>query len=119
MINSLIIFCLVTISIFSFFSCSQKEVISNVSLSVIKFDNHTYPKTDPEKIIIYSSRKDIPRKYSEIGTIKFERDTKIEFVKQLAGENGAEAILSEGNNYILIIFQEIKKEEEQNEHKSI
>lgn len=110
---------LITLLLLIFPSCSQRTIATNTPLSVIKFDNHTYPKTDPLKIKLYTSRKDIPEKYIEIGTIKFERNAKIEDVKQLAGDSGADAIILEGNNYILIIFQEIKKEEEQNEYKTI
>lgn len=97
--------------------CYYKTSNSNTPLSVIKFDNQKYHKTDPEKIIVYTTRKDIPEKYIEIGTIKFERIKSVDEVKELAAENGAEAIILEGNNYVLIIFKEINKEENLNENK--
>jgi len=42
----------------------------------------------------------------EIGTIKFEGEVDITKIKELAAQNGADALLKEGNNYILLFFSE-------------
>ena len=85
---------------------------------IIMFVNETYSPTNPSEIIIYENRLQLPSKYLEIGTIKFEGTPKIENIKNQAAEKGAMALILDGNNYILIRLEK-KSEEEFDETKTI
>ena|SRR4030066_211255 len=91
---------------FTLISCSVSESFIPTSYDLIKFDSKNYPPTNVEEIIIYSERIDIPQQYIEIGTIKFTGKVDINKIKELASQNGANALLKEGNNYILLFFSE-------------
>lgn len=82
---------------------------STITPHLIKFDVINYPPTNINEIVIYSARIDIPQKYLEIGTIKFEDEVDISKIKELAAQNGANALLKEGNNYILLFFSDQKE----------
>jgi len=93
---------------FTLLSCSVSKPVIPPTYDLIKFDNKNYSPTDANKIIIYSKWIDIPEKYAEIGTIKFKGEVNMKKVKELASQNGADALLKEGNNFILLIFLEKK-----------
>lgn len=82
-------------------SCSSSKPFK---MDLIIFDKTLYQATDPSSINIYNSRLDLPNKYLEIGSIKFEGDVDTEALKKLAASKGAEALLLDGNNYILLKF---------------
>ena len=82
------------------------------------FVNETYPQTNPSEVIIYEDRLQLPSKYLEIGTIKFEGNPKLQDIKRQAAEKGAMALILDGNNYILIRLEK-KSEEEAYETKTI
>jgi len=73
-------------------------------MDLIIFDKSLYNATDPSSIDIYTSRLSLPSKYSEIGSIKFEGAVDTDALKKLAASKGAEALLLDGNNYILLKF---------------
>lgn len=100
---------LVLLFAFTLISCSVSKPVIPPSYDLIKFDSKNYSPTDANEIIIYSSRIDIPQKYVEIGTIKFEGEVDITKIKELAAKSGANALLREGNNYILLFFSEQKE----------
>jgi len=101
---------LILLFAFTFISCSVATKTTTPYL--IKFDNKNYIPTRVSEIIIYSSRIDIPQKYIEIGTIKFEGEVDILQIKDMAAKNGASALLKEGNNYILLFYTDQKKGKE-------
>ena len=86
--------------------------------ALIMFTNEALPPTNPVDIEIYKSRLELPSKYVEIGTIKFQGNPSIEEIKKQAAQKGATALILDGNNYILILLDE-KMKEESNETKSI
>ena len=102
---------------FTLISCSVSKPVIPPTYDLIKFDSKNYSPTNPAEIIIYSARIDIPQKYVEIGTIKFTGEVEIQQLKDLASKNGANALLKEGNNYILLFFSE--KKEGQKDAKTI
>ncbi|MCH7963153.1 MAG: hypothetical protein IH852_04355 [Bacteroidetes bacterium] len=86
--------------------------------TLIMFDNEIYPPTKSSKIVLYERRLELPTKYVEIGTIKFTGNPNLNDIKTQAAEKGAMGIILDGNNYILIRFEQ-KLEEESNETKTI
>jgi hypothetical protein len=108
------IYSLIFLSIVSFtlLNCSPTP-----RMTLIVFDKVNYKPTDPLKLKIYNSRIELPNKYFEIGTIKFEGDIILDEVKIMSASRGAEALILDGNNYILIKF--IKPKEQKDEHKVI
>ena len=103
MFNNHVHFLFILLFASTLISCS---VVTSVAPHLIKFDNNNYPATNANSIVIYAARIDIPRKYLEIGTIKFEGEVDIPKVKEIASKNGANALLKEGNNYILLFFSD-------------
>lgn len=97
------------------FSCAPPPFTTNV----IMFDTTTYKSTSPNKIVVYNSRLDIPNKYIEFGTIKFTGEPIIEDIKRLASEKGADAVIKDANNFILIKYKIEQQEEKPNETKTI
>jgi hypothetical protein len=102
---------------FTLISCSVSKTVIPPTYDLIKFDSKNYSPTNPAEIIKYSARIDIPEKYVEIGTIKFKGEVDMNKIKELAAQNGANALLKEGNNYILLFFSE--KKEGQKDAKTI
>ena len=87
---------------------------THTTTTLIMFDDKDYSPTNPVDIQIYKSRLELPAKYIEIGTIKFEGNPRIEDIKKQAAEKGAMGLILDGNNYILIRL-EIKSEEDSHE----
>lgn len=94
---------------FTLISCSVSKPVIPPTYNLIKFDSKDYSPTNADEIIIYSARIDIPQKYLEIGTIKFTGKVDMNEIKELAAKNGADALLKEGNNYLLLFFSEKKE----------
>ncbi len=107
------IFSLLIFLSFLYLSCAT----TGTYLNYISFNNQTYPPQNPANLVFYKSRIELPEKYIEIGTIKFEGQPKPIEIKKLAAEKGAMALIKEGNNYILFIFP--KKEKGQTDGKII
>lgn len=78
---------------------------TKTSTTLIMFTNEIFPATDSNDIQLYNSRLELPGKFKEIGTIKFEGNPKVETMKKQASEKGATALVLDGNNYILIIIE--------------
>ena len=78
--------------------------------TVIMFDKQKYEPTNPKNIVIYDSRLKITEKYFEIGAIKYQGNVPGNDIKRIASGQGANAVILEGNNYILIRFYKSKKE---------
>lgn len=96
-------------------SCSPPPFTTDI----IMFDKETYAPTNAADIKVYNSRLDIPNKYLEIGTIKFQGEPIMEVVKQSAALKGADAVIKDANNFILIKFKTEHQEEKSNETKTI
>ena len=94
-------------------SCSSVPFSANV----IMFDKEVYAPTNPNNLEIYETRLAIPHKYFDIGTIKYEGSPNITRIKELGAQKGADALLKDGKNFILIIYQ-TREEEKSNEKKS-
>lgn len=97
-------------------SCSPPPPFSS---DVIMFDTEIYSKTNPDDIEVYTSRLDIPNKYFEIGTIKFQGSPDMEIIKKSAADKGADAVIKDANNFILIKYKIEKQEQKSNETKTI
>ena len=80
------------------------------STNIIMFDNHYYAPTRSLELKIYDSRLEIPKKYYEIGTIKYEGMVSEQEIKNIAAEKGAMAIVKDDNNYVLIRYYTDKME---------
>lgn len=87
--------------------------------NIIMFDKEVYASTHSADIKVFYSRLDIPSKYVEIGTIKFTGEPIIEDIKRLASEKGADAVIKDANNFILIKYKTEQQEEKSNETKTI
>jgi hypothetical protein len=86
------------------------------TLDVVLYGNQKYKETSIEKIKVVKSRLEINEKYFEIGVIKVTETTKIETIKEIASQNGANVIINEGNfNYTLVRYENQKKEDSKNE----
>src|SRR3989304_7994535 len=94
---------------FSFFSCSS----SVPKTGLIIFDDSYYQPTNPSSIHIYHSRLELPNKYKELGSIKFEGEVDLNKIIDLTASKGADALLLDGNNYILIKFIEVKGQKDE------
>ena len=74
--------------IFSLFGCSS----SVPKTGLIIFDDSYYKPTNPSSIHIYHSRLELPKKYKEIGSIKFEGKVNLNEIIDLAASKGADAL---------------------------
>ena len=95
-------------------SCSEIPFTTDT----IMFDKKIYSPTNSQDISIFNSRLDIPQKFIEIGTIKYQGVPDLEQIKILAAKKGANAILKDANNYILIKYY-LEKEKNDEESKII
>lgn len=86
---------------------------------VIMFDKEIYNPTNPIDIKVYTTRLDIPNKYFEIGTIKFQGSPDMEIIKKSAADKGADAVIRDANNFILIKYKTEKQKENSDETKTI
>ena len=84
-------------------SCSSTNETSKTN--VIMFNKENYPPTIYNQLVIYKSRLDIPQKCDDIGIIRYQGEPNIDEIKYLSASKGADAILQEGNEFILIKFQ--------------
>jgi hypothetical protein len=105
---------LIIASIFLLSYCSSPPFTTDI----IMFDKEFYAPTIANDIKVFNSRLDIPNKYSEIGTIKFQGTPIIERIKELASTKGADAVIKDSNNFILIKYQ-TKEEVKPDETKTI
>jgi hypothetical protein len=83
------------------------------------FSKEIYTPTMVNNIKIYEARLEIPDKYYDIGTIKFQGEPIIAKILEIASEKGADAVIKEFNNFILIRFKTHPKENQSNETKTI
>ncbi len=84
-------------------SCSSTN--ETLKTDVIMFNKGSYPPTIYNQLVIYKSRFDIPKQCDDIGVIKYQGNLNIDEIKYLSASKGADAILQEGNEFILIKFQ--------------
>jgi len=80
-------------------SCKSQQYIHFVPYTHEKFE-----KTDISKIEIFDKRLDLPAKYFEIGVLKIEGEHSKSEILNEASEKGADAIIFEANNVVLIHF---------------
>jgi hypothetical protein len=86
---------------------------------VIMFEKEIYSSTNPDDIEVYTSRLDIPNKYFEIGTIKYQGVPIMEKIKSTAASKGADAVIKDANNFVLIKYKLEQEKEDSNETKTI
>ena len=110
-------FLLILFSYFLLIACSSAK--ETFTTTVIMFDKEVYEPTHSVDIKVFSSRLDIPNKYVELGTIKFTGEPIIDQIKQLASDKGADAVIRDANNFILIKYKTEQQKEEYNETKTI
>lgn len=84
-------------------SCSSTN--EALKTDVIMFNKENYPPTIYNQLVIYKSRLDIPQKCDDIGVIKYQGEPNIDEIKYLSASKGADAILQNGSEFILIKFQ--------------
>jgi len=86
--------------------CKSQQYIHFVPYTQEKFE-----KTDVNKVEIFDKRLDLPGKYFEIGVLKVEGEHNKNEIMKKAAENGADAIIFEANNVVLIHFIKTKEDE--------
>lgn len=94
-------------------------LISNCTptkLTYINFGDEKISHTNPNDIKIFDKRLDINSEFSELGVIIIEgkNEPNIEEVRLLASENGADGIIKEGKNFVLIKILSNKEKEIKN-----
>ncbi|MDP3831512.1 MAG: hypothetical protein Q8Q47_09595 [Ignavibacteriaceae bacterium] len=109
--KTLYLFLLVQLVIFTQINCS-----SNVPrMTLIIFNDSYFEPTNHLNLKIYSSRIELPHKYIEIGTMKYEGQINLDELKKRSASRGADGLILDGNNYILIKFIEIKEQNDAHE----
>ena len=78
-------------------NCKSQHYIHFVPYSQLKFD-----KTELSDIKVYEKRLDIPSRYTEIGVLKIEGEHPKSEILNEAAKRGADAIIYEANNVVLI-----------------
>lgn len=86
---------------------------SSGGLEYISYFDKPFPKTEADIIVIYSSRLKLPEKFYEIGVIKNTIGHTENEIEKLAKSKGADALIRDGENYVLIKY--INKKEKKNE----
>jgi hypothetical protein len=79
----------------------------------VPYTNKEFVKTDAGKIEIYDKRLDLPAKYFEIGVLKIEGEHSKSEILNKAAEKGADAIIFEANNVVLIHFYDKTNEDDE------
>lgn len=92
---------IIIIVIISFVTCKTPEF----NYQYVKYDNEKYLPTKHTEITYYANRLQINQKYKEIGVIKFEGKFYKDKAIEIAAKHGANAILIEANNIVLIRYQ--------------
>jgi PBP1b-binding outer membrane lipoprotein LpoB len=87
------------------------------SLHFIPYTNEEFQPTEVDKIEVFNRRLDLPKNYIQFGVIKFEGEVDRNRLKEYAAARGANAILFETNNVILIRYT--REEENKDEKDSI
>jgi hypothetical protein len=82
------------------------------SIQFVPFTGESYPPIPLVEVVIYPTRLQLPGKYEELGIVKFEgsRQTVGEAIRRVAAEKGANAIVFEGDNAVLLRLREKPKE---------
>ncbi|MDP2302803.1 MAG: hypothetical protein Q8N03_10325 [Ignavibacteria bacterium] len=84
-------------------------------MTLIIFNDSYFEPTNHLNLKIYSSRIELPHKYIEIGTMKYEGQINLDELKKRSASRGADGLILDGNNYILIKFIEIKEQNDAHE----
>jgi len=82
------------------------------SMAFIPFDAKMYTEVNSKEIELYNNRLEIGSKYEEIGILKIKGHIDIQAIKERAGSHGADGIVKDQNNYILIKKQKIENNPE-------
>ena len=90
---------------------NKSNITTTNEINIILFDKKKYDKTKPTQITVYNRKLDIPVRFKEIGVIKAIRKIEIEELKKIAADRGADALLKESSNYIMIRFIDKKEGE--------
>ena len=91
----------------------------NLHFEYISFGDSDYPKTLKTQIIVYEDRLKIDSKFEEIGVIILDTiypETIMEDIKDAASKYGANGIIIEGKNAVLLIVEKPSAEMEEDEN---
>ena len=88
----------------------------NNSISFFPFDAIDYDMVDADNVNVYNNRLEIGNKFEEIGILKVKGYPGIESIKEQAASHGADGIVRDGKNYILVKIQFPVKKDEGGEH---
>ena len=86
--------------------------ITTSSYRYISYTDESYAPRNTESIEIFQSRLSITSKYNEIGVIKIADDYNLSRIKHIAAEQGADGIIVDIGNAVLIKFIEQQEKEE-------
>ena len=88
----------------------------NNSISFFPFDAIDYDMVDADNVNVYNNRLEIGNKFEEIGILKVKGYPGIESIKEQAASHGADGIVRDGKNYILVKIKIPVKKDEGGEH---
>ena len=88
---------IILILIISLSSCAN-----NASVLFMPFDSNNYGEVDSDNVKVFNNRLEIGNKYDEIGILKVRGFVDIQTIKERAGFHGANGIVKDGKNYILV-----------------
>ena len=88
---------IILILIISLSSCAH-----NASVMFMPFDSNDYGIVESENVKVFNNRLEIGNKYNEVGILKVKGYVDIQTIKERAGFHGANGIVKDGKNYILV-----------------
>jgi len=101
-------------------ACGSSHPVTGPGYQYIPFSTKELSPSKPLDIQVYHSRLELPGPFEEIGAVKMERQLSEDEMKTIAGSHGADGIVLEGQNALLLkLTQKIKKEERINDTKEI
>ncbi|MBT4401984.1 MAG: hypothetical protein HN757_09430 [Calditrichaeota bacterium] len=80
------------------------------TIMFIPFDSNEYSEVNSDEVEVYNNRLEIGTKYDEIGVLKIKGTIDNDIVKVRAGIHGADGVVRDGKNFILIKYQEVETE---------
>ena len=106
----LIVFCLLIV---------LNNCAPNLHLEYISFGAYDYPNTLKSQIIVYENRLKIDSKFEEIGVIildTIDPNKIMDDIKDMSSKYGANGIIIEGKNAVLLLVEKLSSDEDKNEN---
>lgn len=91
-------------------------------MDFISFGNYNYEKIDEELIIRYENRLKIDSKFEELGVVILNqpfKDSFLEEIKNIASSKGANGIIIEGKNAVLLKVEKLKNNKDKESEAAI